>query len=103
MAHRYNGLLLRHKKGQYCAMCRDMDGLRDCHIEWSKPEREKHISYINVYMWNLKMYRWAYLQSRNRDTGIENICMNTEGRRGRWDEMGDWDWHMYTAMYKIES
>ena len=30
------------------------------------------MSYINAYMWNLeKWYRWTYLQSRNRDTGIE--------------------------------
>ena len=26
----------------------------DCHTEWSKPEREKQISYNNAYMWNLK-------------------------------------------------
>ena len=31
-----------------------MDGPRDCHIEWSKSEREKQISYINAYMWNLE-------------------------------------------------
>ena len=32
--------------------------LRDCHTECSKSEREKQISYINAYMWNLeKWYR----------------------------------------------
>ena len=34
--------------------CRDVDGPRDCHTEWCKSEREKQISYINAYMWNLK-------------------------------------------------
>ena len=35
-----------------------MDGLRVCHTEGSKSEREKQIPYINTYMWNLeKWYR----------------------------------------------
>ena len=40
--------------------CRDVDGPRDCHTEWSKLEREKQISYINAYMWKLeKWHRWT--------------------------------------------
>ena len=35
-------------------ICRDVDGSRDCHTEWSKSEREKQISYSNAYMWNLE-------------------------------------------------
>ena len=54
VVHIYNGILLSHKKEQNWVICRDMDGPRDCHTEWSKPEREKQISYINTYMWNLK-------------------------------------------------
>ena len=54
----YNGILLSHKKEQNWVICRDVDGPRDCHTEWSKSEREKQISYINAYMWNLeKWYR----------------------------------------------
>ena len=60
-----------------------MAGPRDCHTGWSKSEREKQITYINAYMWNLeKWYRWTYLQSRNRDTDIENKRMDTKGGRG---------------------
>ena len=34
-------------------------------------------------MWNLeKWYWWSYLQSRNRDTDVENTCMKTKGGRG---------------------
>ena len=52
-------------------------------MEWSKSEREKQISYINAYMWNLeKWYLWAYLKSRNRDTNVENKYMDTKGERG---------------------
>ena len=43
-------------------------------------------------MWNLeKWFRETYLQSRNRDTDIENKCVDTKGGKGGWDELGDWD------------
>ena len=104
VVHIYNGILLSHKKEWNWVICRDMEGLRDCHTEWSKSEREKQISYINAYMWNLeKRYRWTYLQSRNRDTDVENKRMDTKEREGEWDELGDWDWHVYTAMYGGET
>ena len=62
-----------------------MGGPGDCHTEWSESEREKQISYTNVYMRNLeKWYGWIYLQSRNRDTNIENKHMPPRGKRG-WD------------------
>ena len=78
--HIYNGILLSHKKETNWVIFRDVDGPRDCHTEWSKSEREKQISHINIYMWNLeKWYRWSYLQSRKRDTDIENKCMDTKG------------------------
>ena len=108
VVHIYNAILLSHKKERNWVIYRNVDGLRVCHIEWSKSEREKQISYINAYMWNLeKWYRWFYLQSRNRDTDIENKqnkCMDTKGKGG-WDELGDWDWHIYTidTMYKIDN
>ena len=77
------GILLNHKKEWNWVICRDMDGPRDCHTEWSKSEREKQISYNIAYMWNLeKWYRLTYLKSRNRDTDIENKCMDTKGERG---------------------
>ena len=49
--------------------------------EGSKSEREKQISYINAYMWNLKKLVQSYLQSRNRDIDVENKRMNTKGQR----------------------
>ena len=106
MVHIYNGILLNHKKEKNWVICRDVDGPRECHTEWSKSEREKWISYINVYMWHLeKWYRWSYLQSRNADTVVENKCMDTKGKGGGWEELGDWDWRIYTidTMYKIDN
>ena len=34
----------------------------------------------------------------NRDTDED-----TKGGRWRWDELGDWDWHIYTTMYKTDN
>jgi len=46
----------------------------------NKSEREKQISHINIYIWNLEKWCWwTYLQGRNRDTGIENRLMDTAG------------------------
>ena len=46
-------------------------------------------------MWNLeKCYRWSYLQSRNRDTDIENKYIDIMVGTGKWNELRDWDWHM---------
>ena len=81
--HVYNGILLSHKKEWNWVICKDVDGPRDCHTEWSKSEREKQILYINTYMWNLeKWYGWSYLQSRNRDTDVENKYIDTKGEGG---------------------
>ena len=62
-------------------------------IEGSKSEREKQISYINAYTWNLeKWYWWAYLNGRNRDAYVENKLMDTVGEgQGRinWESSID--------------
>ena len=86
---------------------REVDGLRDYHTEWRKSEREKQLSYINAYLCNLeKWYRGTGLQGRNRDTDVENKCVDTKGGKCAggwwWDELGDWYWHIYTNMYKID-
>ena len=44
------------------------------------PEREKQISHINTYIWNLEeWYWWASLQARNRDADIESRFVGTAG------------------------
>ena len=35
------------------------------------------------------------MQSRNKDTDKQNRCIDTKGERER-EELGDWDWHIYT-------
>ena len=80
----YNGILLSHKKEWNNAICSNMDGPRDYHTKWSKPDRERQISYDIAYMWNLKKkwYKWT-VQNRNRLTDRENKLMVTKGKDGR--------------------
>ena len=54
-------------------------------------QKEKQISYINAYLWNLeRWYWWTYLQGSNGDKDIENRLMNTskgeEGEGGLYGE-----------------
>ena len=52
-------------------------------IQGEVSQKEKN-KYINPHMWNLeKWYRQTYLQSRSRDTDVENKHMDTK--------LGDWD------------
>ena len=103
VVHIYNGILLSHKKERNWVICRDVDGPRDCHTEWSMSQRVKQISYINAYMWNLeKWYRGTGLQGRTRDTDVENQCMDTKGgkQRGRGGEM---NWEIEIDIYTLIS
>ena len=42
MVYLYSGMLLNHKKEWNNAMCSTMDGSRDYHTQWSKPEKENY-------------------------------------------------------------
>ena len=81
------------KKEWNNAICSNMDGPRDYHIKWRKPDRESQISYDITYMWIKKnWYKWTYLQNRNRLTDIRNKLMVTRGDSGGvGDKLGVWD------------
>ena len=79
VVHVYNRIVLSHKKWNN-AICRNMDGPRDCHTEWSKPDRERQISYVTTYRWNLKTdTKWTYSWNRNSLTGIKIKLVDAEG------------------------
>ena len=81
-------------------ICRDVDGPRVCHSEWSQSEREKQILYINLYMWNLKKwYWWTCLQGRNR-CGCREW---THGHRGEGERGMNWETRVEYIHYYVKN
>ena len=79
--------------------------LRACYTEWSKSEKEKQISSINAYIWNLeRWYWWIYLQGGNGDTDIENRLTDTSrGRKEKGDEQREQHGNRDTAVCNTDS
>ena len=86
---------------------------------WKQPkcpsaEEEIKVWYIyTMYIFHMmslicgilkKWYKWTYLQNRNRLTDLENELMVTRGKWGaRRDGLGVWDWHVHTAIFKMDN
>ena len=100
VVHIYNVILLSHKEEWNNAICRDMNGPRDYHTKWSKPDRERQMSYNITYTCNLKRwYKWTYLQNRNRLTEFENKLMVTKGKRWGAGINQEFGINIYTLLY----
>ena len=99
VVHIYYGILLSYKKECILVSSNEVDKPRAYCTEWSKSEREKQISCINTYIWNLeRWYWWTCLQSSSGDTDIENRLVDTV----RGGEIGtNWESSMktYTLPY----
>ena len=72
-------------------------------LKKKKKEREKQISYINAYMWNLeKCYRRTDLQGRNRDTDVKNKRMDVWGESGEGGGSGGgMNWEVGIGIYTL--
>ena len=70
VVHIYNGILLNHKKEWNSAICSNMDGPRDYHTKWSKPGRERQISYDITYLWSLKNDTNEFINETEIDSQI---------------------------------
>ena len=92
----YNGTLLSQKKECIWVSSNEVDEPRACYTEWSKSEREKQISYINTYIWNLEKWDWwTYLQGSNGD--VENRLMDKgRGEEGEGEMNGESSMKAYT-------
>ena len=86
----YNGILLGHKKEQIWVSCSEVDEPRASYTKWSKSEREKQVSYIHAYMWNLE------------NNSREWTCGHSCGSWG-WDELRKYHWHIHTVICKTDS
>ena len=98
------------KKGRIWISSSEVDERRTCYTEWNKSEKEKQVSYINAYIWNLeKWYWWTYLQGSNGDTNVKRVVDTVGGKRGmdklNWSihiatcktAMGNWSIHTATS------
>ena len=82
VVHIYNGILLNCKKEYIWVSSNKVDEPRAYYTEWSESERERQISYINAYIWNLeRWYWWTCMQGSSGDTGREKRLVDT-GREG---------------------
>ena len=66
--------------------------------EVSQIENDKY--HDTAFMQYLKkVYKWVYLQNRNKITDVENKFIVTKGERGG-DKLGDCDWHIHATIFK---
>ena len=85
-----NGMLLSHKKEWNYAICRDTDGPRDWHREWSKSDNERQILYHINYMWNLKKgYKW--LTKQKQTYRLQKQTYHYQRRKVEGDKLAGWD------------
>ena len=55
------------------AICSNMNGPRDCHIEWSKSEKEKCLWHPLYAVSKKKWHKWTNLQNGLTDLVKENL------------------------------
>ena len=83
--HIYNGILTI-KRNEFWVILKQWMNVEP--VYRVKSGREKQISYINSYIWNLeKWYWWTYLQGKNRDMDspddavVKNLTASAGGAR----------------------
>ena len=80
VVHIYNRIAFNYKKEYIWVSSNEVDESRAYYTEWSKSEREKQISYINAYIWNLEGWNWwTFLQGNKGDADIKNNLVDTVG------------------------
>ena len=71
-----------------------MDGPQNYHTKWSKPDRERQISYYVAYMWNLKkkMVKMSlYTKQKETHRHKKQTYGYQRGKGEGRDKLGVWD------------
>ena len=80
MVHIHNGILLSYKKECIWVNSKKVDETRAYYTEWSKPERETPVQYINTCIWNLEIqWGWSYMQDSKSDTDVKDRLLGYVG------------------------
>ena len=99
VVHIYNGISLSHKKEWNNAICSNIDVPRDCHIEWSKSNRERQILHNMAYMRNLIMIQMnLFTKQKQTHRLIEWTYGYQEGRVGG-GIVREFETDMHTMLY----
>ena len=84
----HNVILLSYKKEHIWVSSNEVDEPRAYYTEWSESERERQISYINAYIWNLEGWHWRiYWQGSNGEdngTPIQYSYLESPMDGGAW-------------------
>ena len=68
------------------------DVFRDYRPKWNNSNGERQMPYDITSMSNLeKLFKWTYLQNRNRHIDIEDKFMVTKVQSWGRDKLGGWD------------
>ena len=88
------------------AICSNMDGPGYYHTKWSKSGRERQIPFDITYMWNLKkimIHINLFTKQKQTHRLTEQTYGYQQGSVGGRDRLGVWDWHILTAIFKIDN
>ena len=93
VVHIHNGVLLSYKKEHIWVSSNEVDEPGAYYTEWSKPERERQIVYVNAYAWNLERWYWrSYVQGSKGDTCVKDRVLDSvrEGERSTiWENCSE--------------
>ena len=79
-----------------------MDEPRAYYTEWSQSERERQISHINAYIWNLeRWYQRSYIKGSKGDPGVKNRLLDSVGK-GEGGMIWENSIQTYTLLYVQE-
>ena len=102
VVRKYNGVLLSYKKECIWVSSNEVDETRTYYTEWSKPEREMPIQYINAYMEFKKMVTMSLYVRQIKRHRYKEQTLGVCGRRRGWDDIREWHWNMYITICKID-
>ena len=80
-----------------------MYGPRWYYAKWNNLDRERQILYNIIYMWNLKSKTNEQTKQKQSHRYREQTDGCQSGRVGGRDNWGVWDWHVHTAIFKIDN
>jgi hypothetical protein len=82
----HNGILFSHKEEWDCVICRKMNGTRDHHLKWNKPDSGRQIPHAFSHMQNLYLKMiWMYKGDYVGGHPVGGRKVNREGDRDEYD------------------